>query len=280
MRIIQIYNNSVVSARRTDGSEVVVMGKGIGFDKKVGDLLPPERIEKVFTLEAEQQDLFKQLLQDVSFEHLHLSNEIIGLAKQRTGKRLNDNIYITLTDHISYAIERHKQNIHITNALLWEIKQFYQLEYLSGMDAVALIKQNLGIDLGEDEAGFIALHIVNAELDTSMENMKDLTALIKNIVQIVKFNFKQSYDEDSLDYNRFVTHLRYLGQRIFSKKKITYDDPMLSEMMASQFPKAYACAEKIALFVKKEYNYSLSNDELVFLAVHIRRLTAAAGADE
>lgn len=251
MRIKQVFNNSVVSAVSEDGEEVIVMGRGLGFDKKAGDPVPTQRIEKIFRMSPKSNDKFKQLLEDVSFEHLHVSDEIISQAKEMIGKRLNENVYITLTDHISYAVERYRQGVILKNAMLFEIQSFYSQEYAAGRRAIEIIKDRLGVELEEDEAGFIALHFVNAELDTSMEHMQDLTSLIRNVLNLVRLQLQISYDETSLDYSRFVIHLRYLGQRVFMNKELRQDDPELGEVVRKNYPRAYHCAEKIAVYIEK-----------------------------
>ena len=124
-------------------------------------------------------------------EHVQIANEIISFAKVSLGKKLNDNIFLTLTDHISYAIERYNNGIPIKNALLWEIKRFYNHEFLIGKESLNMIKNKLGIDLPEDEAGFIALHIVNAELDMAqVSQVSEMTKIIQNITNIVRLYFK------------------------------------------------------------------------------------------
>lgn len=276
MRIKQIFNNSVVSAVSEDGEEVIVMGRGLGFDKKAGDPVPTQRIEKIFRMSPKSNDKFKQLLEDVSFEHLHVSDEIISQAKEMIGKRLNENVYITLTDHISYAVERYRQGVILKNAMLFEIQSFYSQEYAAGRRAIEIIKDRLGVELEEDEAGFIALHFVNAELDTSMEHMQDLTSLIRNVLNLVRLQLQISYDETSLDYSRFVIHLRYLGQRVFMNKELRQDDPALGEVVRKNYPRAYHCAEKIAVYIEKQYHVTISEDDKIFLAVHIHRLVKAS----
>lgn len=274
MRIKKIFNNSVVSAIKDNGEEVVVMGRGLGFDKKEGDILPETRIEKVFVMDKKNNDKFKQLLEDISFEQLRISDEIIRMAKDVINKRLSEKVYITLTDHISYAIERQQEGIYLRNAMLFEIKNYYGPEFSAGQKALEMIKSQLGVDLPEDEAGFLALHFVNAELDSSMEHMKDITLLIRSILDIVRYQFKRDFDEDSLDYSRFVTHLRYLGQRVFMNTPLQHDDMALTAMVRERYPEACRCAEKIAAYIKKQFEVQISEDDKLFLAVHIRRLTS------
>ncbi len=273
MRIRQIFNNNVVSAVNDLGEEVIIMGRSIGFTKKKGDIVPKHQVEKVFSLTPQSNDKFKQLLEGIAFEHLQISDEIIMMAKQSIGKRFSENIYITLTDHISYALERYQQGIILKNAMLFEIKRFYAPEFAAGQKALQMIREQFDVELDEDEAGFIALHFVNAELDTSMEDMKNLTSMIRNVLKLVSFHFQMDFDESSLDYSRFVTHLRYLGQRMFKGNGKQFDYQDLGELVQTKYPKAYQCAEKVTAYLEKQYHVIISEDDTIFLAVHIQRLT-------
>jgi beta-glucoside operon transcriptional antiterminator len=163
MIIHKVFNNNVVSVLEND-KEMVVMGRGLAFKKKPGDPVVKELIEKVFTLENKDvSDRFKVLLNETPLEYMDVSDEIIRYAKDRLGRKLNDSIYVSLTNHIHFAIQRHQKGNDIKNALLSEIKKSYADEFLVGMEALNIIERKLGIILPEDEAGFIALHVVNAE---------------------------------------------------------------------------------------------------------------------
>ena len=218
MKIDKIINNNIVSALEPDGKEVIVMGRGIGFGMKPGKSIPEGTVEKVFRLDSQNNvDKFKELLVNLPLEHIQVSTEIINYAKSVLNRSLNQNIYITLTDHINFAIHRFKEKMKFSNPLLNEIKTFYKEEYLIGEYAIALIERRIGISLPVDEAGFIAFHIVNAEFNTAMRDTIDITNLIQNTVGIVKEYFSMEPDETSLNYQRFVTHLRFLAQRIVKR---------------------------------------------------------------
>ncbi|BBU38329.1 hypothetical protein APP_06210 [Aeribacillus pallidus] len=202
MKIAKVINNNVISVIQDD-QELVIMGRGIAFKKRPGDEVDEDRIEKIFKLE--NQDMaskFKSLLYEVPMEYVKVTEEMIQYAKNKLGKKLNDIIYISLTDHINFAIERQKQGIKIVNPLLWEIKRIYKDEFQIALEALKMIKDKLAIELPEDEAGFIAMHFVNAELNEEMTDVANMTKIIQDILNIVKYHFKIELDEDSLNYCR------------------------------------------------------------------------------
>lgn len=273
MVIEKVINNNIVSAIDEEGREAVVMGRGLGFRTKPGTTLPEKGIEKIFWIESKSlSQQFKELLAQMPMEHVKISSDIIAHAKETLSMELNQSIYVTLTDHLNFAITRFRQGIKPQNALLWEIKRFYTKEFGIGIYALKVISEQLGIDLPEDEAGFIALHFVNAEYGTQIRDAVKFPNLVKDILGIVKSELQIKLDENSLHYERFVTHVKFLLQRIYKNETLPDEESELSEMMQKKYKKEYACSKKVAEYINQETNTTLSKEEVMYLAIHIRRV--------
>lgn len=273
MVIEKVINNNIVSAIDEEGREAVVMGRGLGFRTKPGTPLPEKGIEKIFWIESKSlSQQFKELLAQMPMEHVKISSDIIAHAKETLSMELNQSIYVTLTDHLNFAITRFRQGIKPQNALLWEIKRFYTKEFGIGIYALKVISEQLGIDLPEDEAGFIALHFVNAEYGTQIRDAVKFPNLVKDILGIVKSELQIKLDENSLHYERFVTHVKFLLQRIYKNETLPDEESELSEMMQKKYKKEYACSKKVAEYINQETNTTLSKEEVMYLAIHIRRV--------
>ena len=274
MKIIKIINNSVVCALDDNKKEVVVMGKGIGFKSAIGDKIDKKKAEKIFIMDNQSSiDKFKKLLENLPIEHFKVSHEIISYSKRTLGKRLNQSIYITLTDHINFAVYRFKNGMQFSNPLLWEVKQFYKSEFLIGKYAIELIKKRLGILMTEDEAANIALHIVNAEYNTDMKDALKITTLISDILNIISKYYKVKLDEESLHYSRLITHLKFLSQRLFLDEMLKDSDDVLLDMIKNRYKKEYECSLKIKKYIEEKYNQKISEEELAYLTVHIKRVS-------
>ena len=202
---------------------------------------------------------------------MQLTSDIITYAKKNLNVQLNQSIYITLTDHINFAIQRQAQGIQLKNALLWEIKKFYHQEYLMGKYAINLLNEKLGTKFSEDEAGFIALHFVNAEYDTTINDTFAMTNMIQGILELVKQEMGIEFDEESLHYERFVTHLKFLAQRLY--RHVLKDEEIeFAKLMENKYPGEYECSKHIAEYIEKEYDGQISGEEIMFLAIHIKRV--------
>lgn len=281
MVIDKIINNNIVSAFDDTGKEVVVMGRGIGFGKKAGCEIKKDQIEKVFRIKSQTlAEQFKELLANMPLEHARISNDIISYAESELKLRLNQSIYVTLTDHINFAIERLRMKIRLENALLWETKRFYPQEYRLGQYAVELIEKRLGVILPEDEAGFIALHFVNAEYGTDIRDALNFPNLMQTILKIVKEELQIEFDEDSLHYERFVTHVKFLLQRVYRKELLPDEEEELAAMVQRKYHREYVCSKKIAEYIEKETGSKISGEEMMYLAIHIRRITMAEDAED
>lgn len=273
MRILKAINNNIVSACDQNGREIIVMGKGLGYRAKEGGDLPDELIEKIFRMDSQNAtDKLKALLADLPIEHIQVSDDIIAGARTMLGKQLNENIFITLTDHINFAVLRFRQGMIFRNALLEEVRRFYHEEYLVGEFALDLIERALNIRLPADEAASIALHFVNAEYDTSLSGAVNAARLIQGVLHTVEETLGIRIDEESLYCDRFVTHLKFLAQRIFKAERLDRDDPVFNRMIAQIYPVEHACAETIATYIAQQYSHHVSNEEIAYLTVHLKRI--------
>mgnify|MGYP001141063188 FL=1 len=275
MIIHRILNNNVIITLDKDEKECVVCGKGIAFKKKIGDEVDSKEVNKVFVLKDQgMNEKFKQLLLNIPLDHVKLADEIIHLAETKLGKRLNDSLIISLSDHIYTAISRYLEGISMKSAMIWDIKRFYEDEFEIGMNALDMIEELFKVRLPDDEAGFIALHIVNAEMDESnMEQIIDITRIMQEISNIVKYYFRVEFDTNSVYYYRFITHLKFFAQRLFNKNEYKgQDNDSLMELIKSKYEDAYACVQKVTDFIKNKYSYDLSEDEQLYLTIHIARI--------
>lgn len=274
MYISRKLNNNVVVARDDLEQEVIVMGKGIAFQRKVGEEIPAELIDKVYTLsDPDVSNKFQELVSSIPLEYMNLSDEIISYAKTNLGKRINEIIYISLTDHIFMSIERFLNGVVVKNALLWDIKRFYKDEFAVGMKALDLIEEQFKVRLPEDEAGFIALHVVNAQLDEDIPVVYDITKVMQEISNIVKYHFSISFDEDSVYYYRFITHLKFFAQRLFNQQELdNHTEDEFLTIIREKYSEAFICVQIIKDFIEKKYDYLLSGEEQLYLTIHVAKI--------
>lgn len=275
MIIKRILTNNAVVIDDENQQEKIVCGKGIAFKKRPGMEIDEMSINQTFILEGGgEYSRFEQLLKDVPLEYLELSSEIINMAKLEFAKKFKDNVIITLSDHLYVAIKRCREGMTISNPLLWDIKNFYKIEYDIGLRALELIKNKFHIQLPNDEAGFIALHIVNVELDEdNMDHIFQVTKVIQEIMTIVKYHFHAEFDTSNVYYYRFITHLKFFALRLLKDNQFNEDEENeLLDVVKDKYCTSYECVLKIKDFLEKKYNYTLQEDEIVYLTIHVHRV--------
>ena len=274
MQISKILNNNAAVVRDEQGREKIVMGKGICFQKKTGADIDPAAVDKTFFLSArEANNKFQVLVKDIPMEHIAIGEEIIAQAKRKLGKNLNDMVYISLIDHVHTSIIRFLDGITVKNVLLWDIRRFYREEFAIGLWALEQIKNQLKVELPEAEAGFIALHLANAQMDESvMQNMYEITKVMQEILNIVKYYFHVEFQEEDVYYYRFITHLKFFAKRLIEQKNYEDDDnDDLFDMIRLKYAESYHCVERITKFITKKYGHPMSREEQLYLTIHIER---------
>lgn len=274
MKYKKRVNNNVVIAVDEQGNEQILTGRGIGFQITKGAEVDASRIEKVFTLKDETANQrLQELFQTIPVEHVNLAEDILDYARIHISNPIQENVLVSLCDHMYMAVERKKQGIDVHNVLLWDIQKFYRDEYEVGKYAIEKIQENFGVRLADDEAGFIALHLVNGQLDMESKTVKEITQVMQEIETIVRMTFSVELDVDSVYYYRFITHLKFFAERLFSKKTYEQQDvDNILDIVTLKYPAECACVEKISSFIQKRYGYTLSEEEKLYLCIHIARI--------
>lgn len=274
MVIEKVLNNNVVISKNELGEEIICMGKGLAFQKKSGDTISEESIQKEFVLkDSFTTHQFQQLMADVPLEEVELVKQIVDLAEEQLNIQLSPNIYLTLTDHIHYAISRAKENIELPNPLLFETKKFYPKEYRAAKQALQLVEEKLGVTLPMDEAGFIAFHFVNSEQGNGdMQVTMAATKMVRDILSIISKFFGIAFDEDSLNYQRIITHLQFFTQRYLKDEASDEKDEFLYVLVQGKYPKAFRCVERINEYLIQTQQKEMGPGEQIYLTIHIQRV--------
>lgn len=273
MRVSKILNNNLVLSKNENNEEIIVKGLGIGFRAKRGDKIDESLIEKIFYPENHQNSIqIQQYLLSIPEEYLDFVQKYVDKVKEKEPDlHLNNSIYLSLSDHIMGTVERFGNGISLKNVLLLDIQQLYKKEYKYGLNMVEEVNRTFHVQLPADEAGFIALHFVNAEEGQQNNDSYQIAMIVNQVQEIVKNYFSDIiFNESSLYYQRFLTHLKYFAQR-YLHKELQYDeDENLFQIIQEQCREAYGCVKLIYLMMEEKYHYALSKEEMIYLSIHIQ----------
>ena len=274
MKIIRVLNTNAVVTVDKEKREIIVTGAGIGFRKKKGEFLDKSLIDRIYCLQSDEgSKKLQEYVQTVSEEYLDIAEKVVQTAIQEEKLEVNDILYVTLADHINSVLERAKSGIMLKNIIKTDIQNFYPKEFSIGKKAIQWIEEKTGIDLKEDEAAFIAMHIIASELDNnSPSDVQKITELITAILHMIRLHFKIVFHEDSFSYQRFITHLKFFAARIFNQTD--YHDSMqeIYDVLVTQNQAIFSGVQKIAELIQKQYGYTLSIDESLYLLIHLKRI--------
>lgn len=245
--VTKTLNNNVVVCTN-DGQEVILIGKGIGFNKKEGMVLNNQAItiDKIYKLESEQQK-----------EHY---KSLVEIA--------DDNVL-----QVIFAYKRIKQNQVISNPFVMETKQLYSEAYHIANQVIDQLNAALDVHFPEDEIGFIALHIASNTEDLSMREMTLINDLIKRSIGIIESDLVTTVDKQSLQYQRFIRHVQFLIRRLRRKEYIHAQDDFVS-MIKNHYPICYNTAFKILTMIQKQFDVHISESEIIYLTLHIHHFEA------
>lgn len=270
MIIKKIFNNNCVLADE-DLNEVIVTGSGVGFQKKPGDKLDVARIEKKFELIDEYMENFELLVKRIPFDYFLITQKIVDKVTKEIKVELDTKIMVSLTDHISFAVARSNEEFMMPTLFEREMQLFYPEEYAIGVWAVELIDSTLGVKLQKEEASFIALHILNASSGTKDKNTaRKVIKFVKDCIEIIEDTMNITIDRDSMQFQRIMTHLKFLGKYIIEKNERNMPSNIeeITSSLLLRFSNTKTAVDSIKQYVKENYDFELSEDEYLYLSIH------------
>lgn len=271
-----LNNNSLVV--EDGGREMILIGRGIAFGLSKRQLarpvaIPEERIEKRFIMENGSTRRLASIIRDIPYKYVLAGDEVIQFLRENCSHELSDSIYLTLIDHVNVMVERIERGMRFDAAVLGNIGMLYREEYSLGMRAVDILRRRLHLDIDDTEANYIALHIVNAEMDLDMSKVYEVASLVEGILSVVHARFE--VDVESRAFDRFVIHCRLFAQRV-----VGCETPVESHMaaapyqtLAEHYPEQEACVDAIAERIEARFPYVVTDEEKLYLLMHLVRLT-------
>lgn len=274
MIIRKILNPNTILAVDEDKKEYVFFGKGIGYSRKIGQAVDDEEINRVFIpVDNRQIQEYLRLFDSIPAVYFDITQQIIKKAEKLLNTKLNTSLFFTLSDHLNFSIERHKNGLNILNRVFWEIKNYYPIEFSVGEYALKLLKKELGQILPQEEAANVAFHIINAQtIASSTSKGLEYAKLVGGISDIVKYELKMDFDREDVHYQRFITHLKFFVERYYEGKMITENDSSLFEQIAQLYPKALTVAFNVKDYIEIINDNKVTKEEVAYLKVHINRL--------
>ncbi len=269
-------NNNVLIASHPLYKEVILIGKGIGFGKKKGDVVPEDQAEKTFLLKDEQeQEQYRQLISYVDQDLLEILNDVMVLIEKRMGETLYEHIHVALTDHLSFAINRANQNVQFSNPFLFEIESLYPKEFQVAQEVVQVLQEKIGVAFPPGEVGFIALHIHSAVTDKSLRDMNRHHQLIAKLVEIIEENLGIQLDRQGINYNRLIQHLHRAIERVYEGETLG-QETNLAKVLKSTYPICYNLAWKLIKVMQQQLHTRVDESEVLYLTIHLQRLTQSS----
>lgn len=255
-----------------DGIERVIIGKGVGFLGKVGEVIDPPEDIKIYTLDTDKKrSLIRQLMSEIPLTFLDYVFDLIEYVEANLNDKLNDNLFISLADHLYNAVNN-KSGAQFVNAIMLpEMKMFYPKEFTLAKAVVEKTNYKYNTQLDENEVGFITMHIINSQLgqDNSLKSLKILE-ITKFLVDEVSRELNVDFNEESLVYNRLLIHLRFLAKRTLFNENYEDDQFFFNEIAEKR--EIYQISSRVLSELATIYDLKIDNNEKIYLAIHLERV--------
>lgn len=276
--ILRVFNNNVVLARDASGCEVVLTGRGLGFQARPGQRVDPSKVVRTFfPAGIPDQEAFAGVLADIPPEHVDLAAtalERAGVdnAGSRAGKSFGS-LIVALADHLSFALKRHRSGVILEYPFRGEVAHLYPAEYAAAQRVLAVVNAALAEPLPEAEAVAIALHLVNASFAAAdLTATQQMTELLQQVFEVVESHYDRRFDLLGVNATRFVTHLRYFFVRARADRQLDGGHDTLGPAVRTAYPDALVCANRIRSVLELRLGHPLTDDETTYLTLHVARL--------
>ncbi|MCB2300092.1 BglG family transcription antiterminator [Clostridium tagluense] len=267
--VIKVFNNNIVLVYQAN-VEKILCEKGIGLGKHSGDSISRNAsIEKTFFIKNKINKVnFHELVNSVDAEVIGLCEEIIYMISKELNEDLHEKVHISLIDHIAFTLKRLKNGDNIENPFLDEIETLFPIEFELAQKAATIIEDKTKIHIPDDEIGFITLHIYSARNEGGLANTIKYAFVSNTIIKMIEDELNVKIDRKSLDYARFITHIRFAIQRILGN--IPAENKLVNTIKRKYNP-CFKLAQKISKFVEGEFELKVFEEETAYLAIHIQR---------
>lgn len=271
-RISKVLNhNAVIAVSSRGNKECLIMGKGIGFGKKITQEIQVSSQESVYLLQAKtKRGKARDLAQSIAPEFLEIADTVLNEAEKRFGA-LDRNILFPMADHIEYAVKRIKNGEFISNPLIDDIRILFHEEYKVAGCILPILKKRMGIELEDDEVGYIALHVHSAIEKEEVSQAIQMAQAVRECVQYVEDEVGFPVNIYSLTYNRLMNHVRYMVARGMSGEIIKLN---MNDYMQGRFPKEFEMATSVCEKLGKSLKCEFNDAEIGYLAMHLQRVIA------
>ncbi|MEC0249473.1 transcription antiterminator [Paenibacillus chitinolyticus] len=272
IEVVKVLNNNVIIAAHPVYREVVVIGKGIGFNRKAKDHIPSEAVEKLFILTNEKEkEQYQQLIPQIDEKLIEVMNEVILYISEHAGAPLNEHIHIALTDHIAFAIKRLEQGIVLQNPFLLETRELYPQEYAIADYVIRTINDKMNVHLPPAEVGFVTLHIHGAITNRPVSEVNEYSRLIGELIGLIERQMHITIDRSTIAYSRLLRHLRFAIERV-KRKEAVHEPDKLGELLKQQYPEIYSIAWTLMKVMQRRLRQPVYEAEAVYLTMHLIRL--------
>lgn len=272
VKIVKKINNNVAVGIDGNHREMIVCGKGIGFGLMPYELNDLSRIDRTYyDIDAKYIGLLNEIPEDI----FNLVSRLVEIVKSKIDVQLNPNLVFILADHVHFSITRYKKGMNLALPYSYELEYEYPQFTQIARWFVKNVNKKMNVHLENGEITSIVMHFVNATENngqTCPQSADKTENIIRRVTRIVEEYFGMAIDRSSFNYFRFKNHLKYFVQRKEKNEEFKDSNTELYREMRNLYPGTNECVSRIDDYLGEVFHERCSQDELLYLMVHVNRL--------
>ena len=183
-----LNNNTVIAIGDGDNREYLLIGKGIGFGKKISQRIEAPQECTIYSLyEHTERGSAMELVKDMDPVFLEIAEQVL-----KEGERVFGKIDWTI------LLQNGEQ---INNPLTGDIRALFHMEYNTAECIRPILKDRLNIEIDAHEVGYIALHIHSAIENENVALSMQIAGTVRECIQLLEEKTGKTIDVMSLTYN-------------------------------------------------------------------------------
>jgi beta-glucoside operon transcriptional antiterminator len=221
------------------------------------------------------------MLNGIPSDVIEFTAQILNRLQGDITYSLNSNLVLTLADHISFALERAKKGIYLHMPMIYDLEQNYPMEVKAARRFLQAAERRYHVKLPKNEVVGVAMNLINARNEEGSDRIKrtkeSQEEILENVTKIVEKELDIHISRDTFNYTRFATHVQYLLTRLREHKQVRSCNLQMYDTVRDECGDVSDCVDKLGEYFEKMYQTELTEEEKLYLIIHINRVCTKEG---
>lgn len=267
--IEKILTHNIILGSNED-KEFILIGKGIGFQRKPGGKISSDSVGSYYIIQnSDKLSEYEKIVLGTPDTVLLATEKAIKFAETKLDTVFDENIHISLLDHVNFALFRLENKLQVGSFLTDEYYLMYSDLYDIAYKMVEMINTDLNIELPHSEVGSIILHMHAALQKEKVSNTALYAQIIDFSLKFIQERLPKDITSNSVAKARLITHLKFAFKRIESGE--VRQNPLV-DVIKEKYPEVYQISADLSKEISDRFYVNLPESEIGYIALHVYNL--------